>query len=430
MADDQSTLWLQYLEQVNTLVALQPGEALQAIYPFMPWDWGGQQPVVGSYSYEQWSMLNVVPGAPFLNTNTSPAATSGFDRAYQTWMNTLAIGDLASDSQYLKLQQQVYAAASKVQGDLASLNNIWKNQTGGTGPTFAAWLTSNPGYSAQLTTDENALSGLQTELANYQTEIESPLQQILSDYNDADYQTGVTDPNSQKSIQVRIWGTTPVTPYTYVEAITGNNFGGDATAGSARSFSLNNSSSTYSYNEYYAEGGGGLWDDFFGFEAGGTYSHVDWTQYSDQYTVNFSFQDLATIPVLPDQWFSGASIKSFANGPYSTGFSEFESGSNNFFFGAGGALARIYTALVVAYRPTITVTVSNDFASFMQDKWTAEGGIEIGPFFFGSETSGETTSSKVSVNGSDLTIASTANWPMIIGMKSAWTVPPNIAGGA
>src|SRR5581483_1452850 len=99
------------------------------------------------------------------------------------------------------------------------------------------------------------------------------------------------DPNSQKSIKVRMWGTTPVTPYAYVEQITGNNFGGDATAGSPRNFSLNNSSETYSYNQYYAEGGGGLWDDFFGFEAGGSYSHVDWSQYSTQYTVNFKFQD-------------------------------------------------------------------------------------------------------------------------------------------
>ena len=71
---DQSTLWLQYLEQLNTLVTTEPGEGMQAIYPFRAWDWGGQSPVPGSYSYEQWSALNVVPATPYLNANTSPAS--------------------------------------------------------------------------------------------------------------------------------------------------------------------------------------------------------------------------------------------------------------------------------------------------------------------------------------------------------------------
>jgi len=114
---DQSTLWLQYLNQMSTLVSLKPGESVQAIYPFQSWNWGGQSPVPNSYSYEQWGTLNVVPSSPYLNTNSSPASQSGFDTGYSNWMNMLAVGDLAKDTHYLSLQQQYSDALAKQQTD-------------------------------------------------------------------------------------------------------------------------------------------------------------------------------------------------------------------------------------------------------------------------------------------------------------------------
>jgi hypothetical protein len=423
---DQSSLWLQYLEQLNTIVALQPGEALQAIYPFQPWDWGGQSPMPNSYSYEQWSVLNVVPSAPYLNSNTSPASQSGFDTAYSNWMNTLAIGDLAKDPHYTSLQAQVAAAAAKLTTDNQSAMDVWQNQTGGTGETFEAWKADpqNLGYVAQLNADALALSGLETELTNYQEQIVSPVQAIQTAFNNVAFQTAVTNPNSGKTVQVRIWGTSPPTPWAYLENITNNDFGGKATAGNPRSFTLDQTSSQYDYEETSTEGGGAFWDDFIGIEAGGEYSKVDWSQFDSEYSVAFSFQDLTTVPVLPDAWYQGADVASYSQGPYSAGFSAFDSGAGNFYFGVGGALSRIYTDLIVAYRPKVVITAGSDFTTSLQEKWKAEAGIEIGPFFFGSETSGEKTSSTVTVSDASLVLESTANWPVIIGMKSAWTVAP------
>lgn len=423
---DQSTLWLQYLDQLNSVVKLEPGEGLQAIYPFEPWDWGGKTPMANSYSYEQWNVLNVVPSAPFLNSNTSPASQSGFDTGYSNWMNTLAIGDLAKDAHYQALQQQYADALSKWQQDSDNVRNVWMNQTGGTGATLAAWSAdpTNAGYVGQLNADALAMSGLFQELTNYQEQIESPVQNILTAFNNPAYQTMVTDPNSGKSVPVRIWGTSPKTPWEYIENITRQNFGGDAVAGNPRSFTLNSNSETYDYSETYAEGGGGFWD-FIGIEAGGSYSKVDWSQFDSSYSMTMTFQDLTTVPVLPDGWYQGTDISSFAKGPYATGFSGFAGGDQNYFFGVGGALARIYSALIVAYRPKVVITASSEFSTYLQEKWTAEGGIAIGPFVFESESSGETTQSSVTTEGASLVLESTADWPVIIGLKSAWTIVPN-----
>lgn len=423
---DQSTLWLQYMETLSTAVTLQPGESLQSVYPFQPWSWGGKSPIADSYSYDQWSVLNVVPSTPYLNTNTSPASQSGFDTGYSNWFNTLAIGDLATDAHYQALQAQVAAAATTLTRDAQNVQNVWRNQTGGTGETFAAWQADplNAGYVAQLQADAEALTGLQAELKQYQAQIQSPVQAILAAFGDPSHQTYVTDPNSGKQTQVRIWGTVPDTPWDHVEAITRNNFGGDAVAGNPLSFTMDQSTSKYDYSAYSVEGGGGVWDDFIGVEAGGKVSGVDWSEFDSEYTIQFDFEDFTSIDVTPDAWYQGTDVASYSKGPYATGFSEFASGSDNFFFGVGGALSRIYTRLIVGYRPTVTLTAGSTFSTYLEQQWESEDGIEIGPFFFGSEQSGETSSSSVSVQDESLVLKSTADWPVIVGMVSAWTVPP------
>jgi len=307
-----------------------------------------------------------------------------------------------------------------------NIRNVWLNQTGGTGETLKDWLADpmNASYGEQLSADAAAASAQYTELQNYRTQIESPVENIINQFGSSAYQTEVTDPGSGKSVQVRIWLTSPATPWAYVEQVTGGNFGGDATAGNPRSFTLTSTSSTYDYSEYTAAGAGEAWDDFIGFEAEGEFSKVDWSKFDSNYSAEFSFQDISTVTVTPDAWYQGSDVASFAKGPYATGFSEFASGQNNFFFGVGGALSRVYTSLVVAYRPKIVITAGSDFSTYMHQQWEAEAGIEIGPFFFGSETSGSQTSSSVSVENASLVLQSTADWPVIIGMVSAWTVAP------
>ena len=106
------------------------------------------------------------------------------------------------------------------------------NRTGGTGVTLDKWMadpmnasSSNSSMPTPLRCPDSSPS------QNYQNQIESPVQGIQSAFNDVAHQTEVTNPNSGKSVQVRIWGTSPNTPWAYVEAVTNQNFGGKATAG-------------------------------------------------------------------------------------------------------------------------------------------------------------------------------------------------------
>lgn len=425
---NQQQLWLQYLDALSDKVKLQAGEALQAIYPYQPWSWGGRSPMPSSYPYEQWELLDVVPSDPLLNANSGAAASQkGFDIAYSNWFNMLAVGDLEHDQPYQQYQDALTNSTRKYTTDYQNAQNLWKNQTGGVSPDFTTWLGQPPqlGIKTSLDQDADDVAAKKTELDQYRKRIATPVQAISDLFANDAYQGLATDPSSGKSVKLRLWNTVPSNPYDYVEQITNNNFGGDATAGSKDTFTFTSESSSYDYSHYFAEGGAGFWDDFIGLEVGGEFERVDWSSFSSEYSISISWQDLATVAVTPDGWYAGANITTYGRqGPYATGFSGFDTGGSNYFFGAGGALSRIYTGLVVAYRPSITISASEEFASYMNQKWKAEAGIEIGPFFFGSKASGETEQSTVEQDGANLVITSQSPWPLIIGMKSAWTLTP------
>lgn len=426
---DQEQLWLQYLKALSDKVQLQAGEALQAIYPYQPWSWGGRNPSPSSYPYEQWELLNVVPSDPYQNTNSGAAASQkGFDVAYSNWFNLLAVGDLEHDQPYQHYQDALNNAIRKYTTDYQNAQNTWKNQTGGVTPDFATWLAAPPqmGIKVGLDQDSDDIKAKQTELDKYRSRIVTPVQAISDQFANDSYQGLATDPSSGKSVKLRLWNTVPANPYDYVESITNNNFGGDATAGSKDSFTFTSHSESYDYSHYFGEGGAAVWYDFIGLEVGGEVDQVDWSTFSSDYSISISWQDLATVSVTPDGWYAGTNITTYGRqGPYATGFSAFDDGSTNYFFGAGGALSRIYTGLVVAYRPSITISASEEFASYMHRKWEAEAGIEIGPFFFGFKASGETEKSSLSQDGANLVITSESPWPLIVGMKSAWTLTPS-----
>lgn len=424
----QETLWLQYLQALSEKITLSAGEALQAIYPFRTWDWGGRDPVAGSFSYNEWLTLNVVPSNPYQNANADAAASqTGFDVAYRNWFSMLAIGDLEKDQHYRQLQDQLNGASSKLTTDYGNVKNVWRNQTNGQGDSLQTWLAEAPqmGYKVQLDEDAANLKSAQDELDDYRSRIATPVKAIEDAYANTNYQGNVTDPNSGKMVPLRLWATVPSDPYGYVREITDDQFGGDATKGHADSVDVNSNTTTYSYEKYYAEGGAGAWDDFIGFEAGGSYEQIDWSDFNESYQMQISWQDLTTVDIAPEPWYAGANITTYGRGPYANGFSAFAgSGQPNFFFGPGGALSRVYTGLVVAYRPTIRINASSSFATYLQQKWEAETGIEIGPFLFESEKSGERTQATSHVENGELVLESHADWPMIVAMKSSWTLNP------
>jgi|GEM_PF-857139 len=423
----QKTLWLQYMEGLSNQVKLKTGEALQLIYPYTPWDWGGRDPVANSFTYEQYQVLNTVPANPAANVNDGAAGSqSGFDNAYHNWFTWLALGDYEQNPQYQELNDQLTNMTTKYTNTYEQAKNQWKNQTGGTGEAFEKWLNDpgQAGLAMQISQAKKNMERASQQLNEYVARISGPIEDIQKTYNNTDYQSFVTDPNSGKSIQLRTWGTVPSNPYNYVEKITDNNFGGNASKGTPSQVTFNSETQQYNYEKTYGAAALGFDFDFIGIEAEGSYEKIDWSKFDETYEISIAFQDLVSIDVNAGDWFSGSNLTTYARGPYTKGFSEFNNGSDNYFFGEGGALCRIYDRLIAGYRPTITIKGGSSFATYMKEKWETESGIMIGPFLFGGVVEHTKEKDTLEVKNGEIIITSNSDWPMIVGMTSQWTIPP------
>jgi hypothetical protein len=432
---DQTKLWRQYIQAINGTIKPGPGQVFHLAYPYGRWSWGGREPVNGSYPYEQWAALNVVPGHPSINLNAQ-SASSGFDVAYRNWANVLTVGDLGKDRHYLSLQEEVATASNELDKRIDEAKVEWQKETEGRDVDFESWLGSleNSGYQDRIGLAQDDYKAKLGELDGYRQRVQSPVDAILAAYENSDYSAEVTNPASGGSIRVRTWVTDPASPWDYVSSITNGNFGGDATAGTSSSTSFDSESSEYRYTQTNVdlEGGAGALVDggFFGLEGSAGYNRIDTSDFSSSYRFEIGWQDLAIVKVSPSGWFSGADLASYGRGVnYATGFSAWKNGSDNYFFGSGGALSRIVAAVVVAYRPKVTIEAGSSFASSLEQTWVADAGVEgsvfeVGGLEFGAGASRERKASNLSRSGASVTLESADDWPLILGFISSWTLAP------
>jgi hypothetical protein len=421
---DQKNLWLQLQQQISQN---QNGAVVQLLSSFSPWDWGGKTPPPEGLPYAEWLHLNVVPNEPLADPRAqSSAAGNRFDLAYGAWLNALAVGNLAQDSHYTNLQINFQQAQAKYGQEYANAKQAWHDNAPTGTPAFDAWLKdpAQGGIVAGLQNVREELDAADTQLRDYRKEREQPLKAETDAYDNPEFQSRYFDATTEKSHEQRSWRLIPHDyPIDYVSRITGSNFGGPGKNGNNLKFSFNQSSQTYDYAESFGTGGSEIWGDFFGFGCAGTTKRVEWSKFSDSYTLDFEFEDLTTLEVRPGGWYGN--VAGFADGPYAQGYSKYRGdGSGGYFFGPGGSLSRIYTGMTVAYRPKIKITSSTEFAQYLHTEWQREGGIWIGPFLLGGEESGESTSSSARQTGSSVEFSSNASWPVIVGMHSDWTYKP------
>lgn len=313
------------MEAIKNLVSLESGEALQMISPNELWDWGGKD-ASAVLSYDQFMFLNVVPSNPLQNTNNGAASSqTGFDTSYQNWFNHLCIDELGHDEQYAKLVNDLNLATDNYQSHRDNLQNIWKNTTDTATIKFDDWLNDNIGYKTELASLSDDVTAKVSQLNDYRSRIQSTVTNIGNVYNNQAYQGNITDPASKKSYPVRLWNTSPQNAFKYVMSITDSNFGGDAKHGTSSNISFNKSSNSYDYQRFYGDTTA-EWSDFISIYVNGNYDKFDWSTFTENYSLNISFQDIKEVSISPGRWYDGSNIASFAKGPYSTGYSEFNSG--------------------------------------------------------------------------------------------------------
>jgi hypothetical protein len=119
--------------------------------------------------------------------------------------------------------------------------------------------------------------------------------------------------------------------------------------------------------------------EFFTFTAGG--SAAKQTQnlntQSSQFSLDVMFTGLDTVPINPGQWYDGGIVETFKNKLLA---------SAPQFFGQGGSMGLLPTALILGFEPTITLSLENsDYNSFKSTyQAQATASLNIGPFSIGN----------------------------------------------
>jgi hypothetical protein len=426
MADDLSTkLYLQYLAALSSAIQL-PGQP-QVISPSQIWDWGGTQGSLAGLTFPQYQALNQVPISPGGDGSTW-GSTSGFDSIYNTWL-TVALNPTPgqNDPQRTQLQTAVNTATEALNTAQQTAFTNYKNFVQSTQSTeaYQAWLTNEgAAYSASVGNAQYNLTIAQNALTAYVASKSSAVQGAIQAYKNG--LSSVISPITNQPVQVGGWATSEFA-YNYVNTITQNNPGGRATRGNATSFEVSQATSSYDYQKTWATAETGfVWDFFLG-EGEGSWSSVSTESFSSEYSLKFSFGDLTVIQVTPGSWYTaGVPLVLGKNGPYNEGFSGFQSGGDTYFFGPpAGVLERVITAIVVGYQPQVTITAGGSFATTLQTKWNAEGGIIIGPFEFGASAGGNSEHDTFSADGATVTLTNNGSWPYIVAFVSNWVVPPS-----
>jgi hypothetical protein len=112
-------------------------------------------------------------------------------------------------------------------------------------------------------------------------------------------------------------------------------------------------------------------------------------------TLSDALQQLSTtaqawgrIPISPAPWFDSGFVGIKANGPYLTGYSRCQQGNAVYFFGPGGLLYSRVSELIVAYKPTVTLTVNGQLSPIDSQRVSSALEVRIGSIQCkGSETS-------------------------------------------
>ena len=415
-------LSLQYMQSLNDTIKLNG--VPQIVQPYAVWNWGGNDYPMGSIPVQQVNYLNNVPNDPLLNSQTaSGSAGTGFADNYSYFLNFINPTPQQPNKDYQALQQVLTNDTRKLyttnQNATIAFNNFVK--TSHSTETKAQWLANEGApFQAQISAAQQKVQQDNAQLTNFANALKGPVAKAKTQYDN-----GLLQSQDQTGNPITVAGwTTDQTPYDYVNTITNNNPGGDAVAGSKRSFSISQDTGQYSNSRVYTQAKlGGFWS-WFGIDAGGSFEQVDTSSFTSNYSVTFSFQDLTTIPITPGPWYSPAALTNYKQGPFFPGYSGFKSGNNVYYFGEDGNIARIYTAMVVGYRPKIDLNAGNSFASSFQQKVSAQATVWIGPFAFQGSGGSEDTKGSFEVNGADISAQGQGDWPYILALVSNWTVPP------
>ncbi len=151
---------------------------------------------------------------------------------------------------------------------------------------------------------------------------------------------------------------------------------------------------------------------FFSFGASAGGSSYSFDSSSDQFRIAFSARNIGVFTITPGQWFNGTAVQALQNGPFlKTG--PVATGQTQL-WGQNGVLRLMSAQIIVAYRPKVSATMSQQDYSVVKSSFSAGGGISIGPFGFGGSYNRSSSDVKFDDASRSFTAEDTTDVPQIV----------------
>jgi hypothetical protein len=362
-------------------------ENFQLIYPFTTWDW----PITpnGYTSAAQWDFCSAVP--QFSATGQYTSAGTAFNDAYGAMLNIVsaATTDPKLATAIEQARNMLQLATNNYDTVYAQSKVAYISETGGTNsPVFTEWLGSLGGRSWKVQLD-SAWHNVQAQQDVYNqllSETTTPgLKDAQSRLSNTDYYTKFQDPSLSTFPQAPAYSLA-------MDATTWLNKVKSGTGGSKGSIGFENSQSEYDYKKTWAGGSTSVGNFFWSVNIGGSWQRIDEFATDSSLKVVVNFEAWDQISIQAGRWYNGAFVSAISNGPFIRGYSPYGDGDVKAVWGPDGIMSVQKVGMIVCYKPSFTISVSESTFNSFSEKWSVSSGLRIGPFNFngggGSSSSG------------------------------------------
>ncbi|WP_417417351.1 hypothetical protein [Hoeflea sp.] len=382
----------------------------QLIYPFTTWDW----PIVptGYTSAAQWDFCSSVP--QFSATGQYTSSGSAFNDTYGHMLNVVSAATsdpkLKAEIEQARNMQQL--AANNYDTIYKQASDAYQTETGGTNtPAFTEWLGTMGGRSwqAQL---ESAWKNVQAQQNVYNQLLSETTTPGLKDAQDRngnlDYYTKMQDPGLSSFSAVPGYSIS-------MDATTWLNKVKAGTGGSSGSIGFSNSQSEYDYKKTWAGGSASIDKFFWSVNVGGSWERVDEFASDSSLKVDINFKAWDQISITASRWYNGAFVTGIQNGPFIRGYTPYGDSGSKAVWGPGGIMSVQKVGMLVCYKPSFSITVSDSTFKSFSEKWEVSAGLRIGPFSFGGGGGSSSSGWKADSATKTFTGESTAETALIMG---------------
>lgn len=225
----------------------------------------------------------------------------------------------------------------------------------------------------------------------------------------------------------------------FIVGTSGSDWRNQLSSGSQGAFTItvDSGESNSTLNKSWAGGSAGYDAFFWGVHGSGGWQKLDISSNDSSLKAVIKVQSSTLVDVQPGAWYDGGFLNELAKakqGPSGQGFTitspwvaNGPEGSSSL-FGQHGILTTGVVQLLVAYKPSFEVTMSEETYQRNYEKFNGGGGFRIGPFSFGGDGGHESdyvhsTSGKNTFKGE-----STSENPVILGVVVSFPggVEPNV----